>query len=324
MRFNTACGESTELAAPPDAAGQRLDVFLATALAAPSRTYVRRLLDLDLVQIEPGKAKPGYRMKGGESIVVFVPELVEMSAEPEPIALNILFEDRDIIVINKQAGIVVHPSPGHETSTLVNGLLHHCRDLSGIGGTLRPGIVHRLDLDTTGCMVAAKNDHAHQELTARFAARTVRKTYLAITHGVPRPAAGRVEGRIGRHPRHRQKQAMLKEGGRHSLTLYRTLETRSDFSLVECDLRTGRTHQVRVHMRHAGAPLICDQTYGPGTTKLPPALSRVISRQALHAWKLEFDHPATGERLAFTAGLPDDMREALAVLGIRGNSHARS
>jgi len=320
MRFNTSEGESLEYGVPPHASGQRLDQFLTETMLAPSRTFVKRLIDMELVRVEPGKAKPAYRLKGGERLVVFVPDLVVMSAEPEAIPLSVLHEDEHCIVLNKQAGLVVHPSPGHETGTLVNALLHHCQDLSGIGGTLRPGIVHRLDRDTTGCIVCAKSDAAHQELAAQFAARAVGKTYLALTQGCPQPAEGTVEGEIGRHPhpKHRQMFAMVESGGRHSLTRYRTLETFGEIALVECVLETGRTHQIRVHMRHLRSPILCDEVYGKGVDGLPPALCGAIRRQALHAWKLEIAHPATLETMAFEAALPDDMEDALRRLRAEG------
>lgn len=313
MRYTSGVGEEHTLHVPAEAAGARLDVFLSERFQDTSRTFIRRLIDDELVQVDPGKTKASHRLRGGERIVVFLPEPVELSAEPEAIPLSVLFEDEYLIVIDKPPGMVVHPSPGHESGTLVNALLHHCSDLSGIGGVLRPGIVHRLDRDTSGCLVAAKTDVAHQWLVAQFSNRSVEKTYLAITEGVPQPAKGTVTGLIGRHPVHRQRQAMLEQGGRHSHTDYRTLENLRTHACVECDLHTGRTHQIRVHLKHRHAPILCDADYGRGGV-FPRNGEAVLSRQALHARRLGFRHPATGAWLRLEAPLPGDMAAALAFL----------
>lgn len=317
MRFNASVGESHEFTVAPERAGERLDVFLADEMIEPSRSFIKRIVAAGLVTTGRGGAKASYRLKAGEVVTVFMPELVEMSAEPEDIPLELLYEDDHMVVVNKQAGLVVHPSPGHETGTLVNALLHRCGDLSGIGGVLRPGIVHRLDMDTTGCIVVAKTDAAHKELAAQFAERTAAKTYLALVNPPPRQPEGKVEGLIGRNSdsRKRHLQAMLTEGGRPSLTLYRTVEVLGDYALVECDLKTGRTHQIRVHMKHLRSPLVCDADYG-GRPFAPPGYSgpAVLSRQALHAWKLSLAHPVTGARLDFEAPLPPDLASALALL----------
>lgn len=326
MRYRDTEGESHHFTVTPDEAGTRLDVYLSTRLPDASRSFLKRLIDDDLVQVEGGKAKPSAKVRAGSRVTLFLPEPVEMSAEPEAIPLTVLFEDEHLIVIDKPPGMVVHPSPGHEQGTLVNALLHHCGDLSGIGGELRPGIVHRLDRDTSGCIVCAKHDKAHQELTAQFAGRRVAKTYRCITTAPPRPPAGQVEGQIGRHPVNRKKQAMLDDGGRHSLTLYRTLEVHGRFALVECDLKTGRTHQIRVHMRHVHAPLLCDADYGREQEIHAWALrgrSRpengedaavVLDRQALHACRLAFAHPVTEAPLAFESPWPADLARTLALL----------
>ncbi len=321
MRYNTAEGETHEFQIENESVGMRLDVFLAERMEDSSRSFIRHLIDDELVRVDGNLPKAGLKLKAGMLVELFMPELVEMSAEPENIPLEILYEDNDLIVINKAAGMVVHPSPGHESGTLVNALLYHCGDLSGVGGVLRPGIVHRLDRDTTGCLVAAKNDQAHRALCDQFAARTTQKTYVALTKGFPVPLFGQVEGLIGRHPVHRQKQAMLKDYGRYSLTLYKTLDTFENVkvALVECDLKTGRTHQIRVHMKHIHAPLLCDEEYGDGKKMMEKDLGGssdrvVIQRQALHAKSLRFTHPQTGERLQFIAQLPTDMEDALEVL----------
>jgi len=315
MRYNSGVGESFDLEVPPTLAGTRLDVFLSEAMAEPSRTFIQRLIKDDLVSISPGKVKPGYRLKGAEKITLFLPELVEMSAEPEYIPLSVLYEDEHIIVIDKQPGIVAHPSPGHETGTLVNALLFHCKNLSGIGGVLRPGIVHRLDRDTSGCMVAAKTDFAHRELCAQFAGRSTEKHYLALTDGIPRADEGTVEGQIGRSVSDRKKQALLPDGGRYSLTHYRVLEKFAAHALVECILKTGRTHQARVHLKSLQTPVLADADYSKHAAFFDKTSGEtLLSRQALHAWKLSFNHPVSGVRLELVAELPADMARVLEYL----------
>jgi 23S rRNA pseudouridine1911/1915/1917 synthase len=223
--------------------------------------------------------------------------------EPEPIPLEILHETGDLLVINKAPGMVVHPGPGNRNRTLVNALLHRCPDLSGIGGVLRPGIVHRLDKETSGCLVVAKNDRAHRELSRQFAGRSVRKTYLALVRGRPRRKTGTIETRIGRHPVNRKKMAVLPPPrGRVAVTDYRVLQDLEGRSLVECGLRTGRTHQIRVHLNHLGHPILGDRLYGgraPG-----------FERQMLHAWRLGFRHPGSDEWIELEAPLPDDFLAA--------------
>ncbi|MBN2711061.1 MAG: RluA family pseudouridine synthase [Planctomycetes bacterium] len=313
MRYKSSEGEEFTFKVDGKSSGQRLDVFLADKMDGTSRSFIKRLIDDDLVQVNLGRAKPSYKLKGDEEISLFMPELVEMSAEPEDIHLDVLYDDESMIVINKRPGIVVHPSPGHESGTLVNALLYICNDLSGIGGVLRPGIVHRLDRDTSGCIVVAKTDAAHQELSAQFAARTTQKRYYAITSGVPNPPEGKVEGNMGRHPKHRQKQALLTEGGRYSLTYYKTLENFGDYAFVECDIKTGRTHQIRVHLKSVHAPILCDADYG----KADPFVSgdtELLTRQALHARFLSIDHPVTGKRMGFEAPIHDDMAAVLDCL----------
>lgn len=327
-------GEFLVLDASPDLAGARLDQALAQLLPDRSRAFVRKLLEGGSVTVDGEAPKPSRRMKGGERIELFIPAPKRLELVPEELPLDVLYEDDSLIVINKRPGMVAHPSQGHHDGTLVNALLHHYGDgLSAIGGVLRPGIVHRLDKDTSGCLVAAKTDAAHRRLIEQFMERDVGKTYLAITEGVPRPPSGKVEGKIGRSHRDRKIHAMLKSGGRHSLTWYETVENYGLLALVECRLMTGRTHQARVHMAHLGAPILCDRDYGRRETlsdrELEAAVKTyrfgaagsagasarparpVISRQALHAWRLSFAHPATGERMDFEAPLPDDM---LAVL----------
>lgn len=318
---------------PPDMAGKRLDHALTALFPDMSRAFLRKLLDNGDVLLDNAAPKPSHKLKGGEHVAIHVPEAVKLEAEPENLPLDILYEDADLAVVNKRPGMVAHPSQGHRDGTLVNALLHHYGDsLSAIGGVLRPGIVHRLDKDTSGCLVAAKNDATHHKLIQQFMERSVEKRYLAITDGVPRPVGGTVEGRIGRSKKDRKLHAMLHSGGRHSLTVYKTVENYGVLALVCCDLKTGRTHQARVHMAHTGAPVLCDKDYGKrgeyttidmakGMALLQygqveravfPPFAVLLARQALHAWQLAFNHPTDGRRLEFEAPLPDDMAGVLA------------
>lgn len=328
----TPGGHHETLAIPPELAGCRLDHALVALLTDRSRAFVKKIFDQGGVGVDGSPGKPAQRVKEGQRVTFFVPDPVPLEAAPEDIPLSVLHEDDDIIVIDKRPGMVAHPSQGHRDGTLVNALLHHYGDgLSGIGGVLRPGIVHRLDRDTSGCLVAAKSDAAHRRLIEQFMEREVGKTYLAITDGVPRPLSGKVEGNIGRSPRDRKFHVMLRSGGRHSLTLYETLENYGSLALVECRLLTGRTHQARVHMAHLGSPILCDCDYGRREAftagdmeralsifrhgDIPPnsgSAGRVLlARQALHAWRLSFRHPRDGRELFFESPLPGDM---LAVL----------
>ncbi len=334
MSENAPCQPEKRLtfAVPPELAGKRLDQALSALLPDHSRAFIKKLFDQGAVDLTPGAAKPAARVKGGETIRVFIPQAVPLEATPENLPLDVLYEDDHLIVVNKRPGMVAHPSPGHPDGTLVNALLHHYgSSLSGIGGVLRPGIVHRLDKDTSGCLAAAKNDAAHRDLIRQFMGREVEKIYLALTDGVPRPVEGKVEGNIGRSRRDRKLHAMLKTGGRHSLTRYRTLENYGAVALVECRLLTGRTHQARVHLAHLGSPVLCDRDYGRrevfGSRDLAAALELfrrgergsvgngtgevLLSRQGLHAWRLGFRHPADGRELSFEAPLPADMLSLL-------------
>ncbi len=328
-------GRTLELTVSPDHSGQRLDRALAEMAPDLSRALIQKLLENEHILVNGQTAKPAQKLKGGEAIRLTVPPPEPLEAKAEDLPLDVLYEDKDLVVLNKAAGMVAHPSLGHGGGTLVNALLHHyAGSLSGIGGVIRPGIVHRLDKDTTGCLVAAKNDAAHAGLIRQFMAREVEKTYLAITDGVPRPPEGRIEGNIGRSAANRKVHAMLKNGGRTSLTLYRTLENYGAVALVECRLLTGRTHQARVHLAHVGAPVLCDRDYGrrdaytEGDLAAGLSLFRhgeirrglgeavrqggiLLERQALHAWRLAFKHPVSGRDLAFEAPVPADMLEIL-------------
>ena len=283
-------------------AGTRLDHFLAAKAGDISRSRLQALVREGRVTVDGCTVTPSKKLRAGEQIVLTVPPPSAATNAPEDIALEILFEDEDLIVINKPAGLVVHPSAGHATGTLVNALLHHCGALSVIGGVERPGIVHRLDKDTSGCLVAAKNDGAHQELARQFASRDVTKIYLALAAGRFARKSGTISAPIGRHRIHRQKMAVVPEGkGRASTTGWRVLAELPAGSLVECTLHTGRTHQIRVHLQHLAHPLLGDALYGKRAN---------FPRQMLHAWKLGFSHPRTGKRLDFIAPIPPDFLAA--------------
>jgi 23S rRNA pseudouridine1911/1915/1917 synthase len=279
-------------------AGSRLDHFLAARVTDLSRSRIQALMEEGHVIVN-GEAKlRSCKLRGGEQIVLTVPQTIASENLPENIALEILHEDEDLVVINKPAGLVVHPAPGHAGGTLVNALLHHCTELSGIGGIERPGIVHRLDKETSGCLVAAKNDAAHQSLTEQFAGREVRKIYLAIAAGILKKPKGTINVPLGRHPVYRQKMGvLLRGGGREAVTDWLVLAPLSCGTLVQCTLHTGRTHQIRVHLKHLGHPVVGDEVYGK---------RGAFSRQMLHAWKLGFAHPRTGNPLDFTAPIPPD------------------
>jgi 23S rRNA pseudouridine1911/1915/1917 synthase len=282
--------------------GLRLDHFLAAKAADLSRSRLQALVREGHVSVDGLAVTPSRKVRAGERIILTVPPPSTATNAPEDIALDILFEDGDLIVINKPAGLVVHPAAGHATGTLVNALLHHCGALSVIGGVERPGIVHRLDKETSGCIVAAKNDTAHQELARQFASRDVTKIYLAVTSGHFAKKSGIISDAIGRHRVHRQKMAVVPEDkGRAAKTGWRILADLPTGSLVECTLHTGRTHQIRVHLKHIGHPLLGDAIYGKRAG---------FPRQMLHAWKLGLSHPRTGKRLDFVAPIPPDFLAA--------------
>ena len=329
-----------ELTAGEDAAGRRVDQWLAGELSPDlSRARIQQLMEAGAVLVNGLPAKPKTKLSGGEVIAVSMPEPEDPEPQGEAIALDVLFEDDQLIVINKPAGLVVHPGAGNATGTLVNALIHHCGDsLSGIGGVKRPGIVHRLDKDTTGVMVAAKTDLAHRILSEAFAdhGRTgdLERAYWALVWGTPPRMTGTIDAALGRSSRDRTRRAVVREShpdARHAVTHYTTLERygmRPDStavaSLVECRLETGRTHQIRVHMAHIGHPLIGDRDYGQSffskANALPQAVAdavRAFPRQALHARLLAFRHPSSGELVRFEAEPPDDMAalaEALSTL----------
>jgi 23S rRNA pseudouridine1911/1915/1917 synthase len=295
-----------------DLAGLRADQALAT-LAGVTRAQARRWIDEGRAQVGGRPARAAQRVAAGERIDALPPEPIAASAVAEPIALDVLHEDEDLIVVDKPAGLVVHPAPGHPGGTLVNALLHRCGDLAGIGGVLRPGIVHRLDRGTSGVLVAAKRDAAHAALAAQFHDHTVLRVYLAIVRGAPAVEGGRVERAIGRHPRDRKRMSVETTAGRRAVTAWRVRERfpARGFALLEVRPETGRTHQIRVHLAASGLPIAGDPVYGraaraPGG---PP-----LDRPALHAAVLGFTHPRTGERMRFEAPPPADFRAALAWL----------
>ena len=286
-------------------ARMRLDLFLVKSLPEFSRSRIQQLIREGFVRLNGATTRPHQSVRTGDKIEVTEPPPEKIQTEPEAIPLTILYEDDDLIVVNKASGMTVHPGAGHREHTLVSALLHHCSTLSGIGGKERPGIVHRLDKETSGCLVAAKNDVAHWELSKQFAARTVEKIYLALVAGKLRKEKGVIENKIGRHAVHRQRMSVSSPRGRSAITEYRVLRSNEQASLVECKLHTGRTHQIRVHLHHLGHPVLGDKIYGPRVAK-------DFSRQMLHAWKLGFHHPRTGEWKQLEAALPDDFQRAIA------------
>src|SRR5215470_8932359 len=294
-----------KLVVPKELARVRLDLFLVKSLPNFSRSRIQRLIRGGLVRVGGATMRPHQAVRFGDEIEVTEPPPEKIQTEPEPIPLTILYEDDDLVVINKAAGMIVHPGAGQHEHTLVNALLHHCSVLSGIGGKERPGIVHRLDKETSGCLVVAKNDHAHRELSKQFTARTVEKIYLALVAGKLRKERGVIENKIGRHPVHRQRMSVSSPRGRAAKTEYRVLRSSEQASLVECTLHSGRTHQIRVHLHHVGNPVLGDKIYAP-------RFANDFPRQMLHAWKLGFRHPRTGEWKHFEAPLPDDFKQAIA------------
>jgi len=282
--------------------GLRIDHFLSSELSEISRSRIQNLIKSGFVLLNNHPVKAGTKIKGGDRIEFNEPPPVPANTEAENISLSVLHEDDDIVVLNKAAGMVVHPAAGNREHTLVNALLHHCKTLSVIGGVERPGIVHRLDKDTSGCMVVAKNDFSHQALSKQFAGRDVLKIYLAIAAGILKRKEGLIETAIGRHPVHRKKMAVVDPArGRTAKTGYRLLSQLETGSLVECTLHTGRTHQIRVHLKHIGHPLLGDALYGSKQTASCP-------RQMLHSWKLGFHHPCTGQWMQFQAPIPEEFR----------------
>ncbi len=298
--------------------GVRLDSFVRERLPDLTRGAVQRLIEEGFLTVNQRKVKASYHPRQGDVIHITIPEAEPSAVQPQEIPLEILFEDRDIIVINKPAGMVVHPAAGHSDQTLVNALLHHCGDdLSGIGGVARPGIVHRLDMDTSGCLVVAKNDAAHQSLVTQFSGRTVSKVYrLLAAGGLSAGEKVEVDQPIGRHPVHRKQMAVLPPGqGREARTTFIVEKTHVHACLLRAVLHTGRTHQIRVHARFAGCPLIGDDVYGrKATQRFQAAVGFRVARQMLHAWRIGFHHPVSRKPMRFEAPEPEDFRELVALL----------
>jgi 23S rRNA pseudouridine1911/1915/1917 synthase len=299
------------LTAGPQAAGVRLDRWLAEAIPDLSRSRVQALIAEGRVRVDGAVPKAAHRLRGGERIEVEIPPPPSEAVEPEPLALTVLFEDDDLLVVDKPAGMVVHPGAGRTTGTLVAAVLAHAPEVAGVGGPRRPGIVHRLDKDTSGVLVVAKTTRAYESLTAQLAARTVRRRYLAVVHGRVGLTEGVVEAPIGRDLRHRQRMAVRPAGqGRPALTRYRVLERFAGFTYLEARPATGRTHQIRVHLASLGHPVVGDLTYGRSRGRPPIPFEGL----ALHAASLAFVHPATQEEVEFTAPLPARMERLLAHL----------
>ncbi len=296
---------------------ERLDTFLRGKFPAVSRVALKRLIEEGYVRLNGQRVKPTHAPRAGEAIEIRWPEPRSADAQPEEIPLDVLFEDRSLLVLNKPAGLVVHPAAGHEEHTLVNALLHHCAgELSGIGGVARPGIVHRLDKETSGCLVVAKNDKTHLALSAQFAGRKVKKIYHAIVCGEFTRDSGEIRAAIARHPSHRKRMAVRDDhSGRAAHTSWRVLERLNAATLVEAQLHTGRTHQIRVHFQFLGHPLAGDETYGARQNKrLTELTAYAAPRVMLHARELAFVHPQKGKEMSFAAPLPEDFQEALNFL----------
>ncbi|MDQ0203010.1 RluA family pseudouridine synthase [Pectinatus haikarae] len=295
---------------------ERVDAFVSAQNNTLSRSAVQKLIAGENILVNGKKIKANYRLKSNDCITVIVPEPVPLDIKAEKIPLDILYEDEHIIVINKQRGMIVHPAPGVYSGTLVNALLAHCHDLSGINGIIRPGIVHRLDKDTSGVMVAAKTDEAHLSLAEQIGSKKAQRCYLAIANGNISENEGRINGNIGRHPVDRKKMAVLVGKGKSAATIFEVLERFRQYTFIKCRLLTGRTHQIRVHMAYIGHPLLGDPCY----SKCNKPLDRKIAGQALHSNTLKLYHPATGQEMLFTAPVPDDMVKILAALKNRNGS----
>ena len=296
---------------------ERLDVYLKSRLPQVSRGVLQSMIEDGAILVGGKKVKPTYSPRAGDIVEISWPEPISPRAEPEEIPLNVLYEDDQIIALNKPAGLVVHPAAGHHGGTLVNALLHHCKgQLSGIAGVARPGIVHRLDMDTSGCIVVAKTNEAHLSLAAQFEERRIKKIYRAIICGELAAQRGEIQIGIARHPTHRKRMAATDSANaRDAWTTYQIVERLHAATLVECLLHTGRTHQIRVHFQHIGHPLVGDDVYGAKQNARLKTLTRYAApRQMLHAWKLGLVHPTTGKELNFEAPFPKDFQKTLSAL----------
>lgn len=310
MRPVTA--ESREFTAAEADKNERLDVFLTKAAPDLSRSRIQKLVGGGLATVAGKAARSSYKVQPGDRITLTVPAPAPVEVAPEAIPVDVLYEDEAVVVVNKPRGMVVHPAAGNWQGTLVNALLGHCDDLSGVGGEVRPGIVHRLDKDTSGVMVVAKSDAAHASLARQIKDRTAGRKYLALVHGNLQAESGLIDAAIGRSRLDRKKMAVDPEHGRAARTRFRVVERFGDYTLVECRLETGRTHQIRVHMAHIGHPVVGDPKYGPRRSPF------AIAGQALHSAELVFRHPLSGAAMILTAPLPADMEEILRTLRARG------
>jgi len=296
--------------------GKRADVVLSHFLSDHTRSQIKKLIDDQHVLVKGKAIKPSKKFDEGEFLDVTLPSPVSIDAKPEDIDIEVIYEDSSLIVVNKPAGMVVHPGAGIKGGTLVNALLYKCEDLSGIGGKIRPGIVHRLDKDTSGVMVVAKNDQSHNSLVSQFKSRTVKKRYLAIVEGNLKEESGSFDSVIGRDPVHRIKMSSKSKAGKESLTLWKVIERFKAALLIEAEPKTGRTHQIRVHFSENGYPILADKVYGHRKQKVQviTTAAKKIGRQALHASKIGFIHPESGDWVEFTAPVPEDMKQALLYL----------
>lgn len=298
-----------ELYFTAETSGVRIDKFLSDAMPDVSRSYIQKLIKDQHIAVNKGQVKSNYKLSAGDEIKVSLPELKAPDIKPEELPLDILYEDNDILIVNKPKGMVVHPAPGHYSGTLVNAVMFHCRDnLSGINGVSRPGIVHRIDMDTTGSLIICKNDRAHQALADQLKDHHITRRYHAIVHGNIKEDLGTVNAPIGRHPVDRKKMSTHAPHGRNAVTHYKVLERFGNYTYIECELETGRTHQIRVHMASIGHPILGDQVYGPA--KCPFKLQG----QTLHAKILGITHPSTGEYMEFDAPLPNYFKDLLGKL----------
>jgi 23S rRNA pseudouridine1911/1915/1917 synthase len=296
--------------------GIRADVVLSELISGHTRSQIKKLIDDNWIILQDRSLKPSTKLEEGDVVQITLPEPEPLDLAPEDLSVELLYEDECIAVIDKPAGMTVHPGAGVKSGTLVNALLFQCKDLSGIGGKIRPGIVHRLDKDTSGVMVVAKNDQAHNSLVEQFKTREVKKRYIAIVEGNVKGDSGVFESEIGRHPTNRIKMSSRAKAGRESVTKWKTLERYGPATLVEAEPRTGRTHQIRVHFSESGYPVLADKVYGPkkNRNEVLKSASKLMGRQALHAWELGFKHPLTDEFLQFKAPLPRDMEKTLKYL----------
>ena len=311
-------GSQAQYIVARDEEGLRLDVFLSRKDPTLSRSQAKRLIEEGEARIDEKAVRASHHLRSGEVVSLRKPSPIPSEVAPEEIPINVLYEDEAIIVVDKPAGMVVHPAAGNPRGTLVNALLFHCRNLSGIGGVMRPGIVHRLDKGTSGLMVVAKSDEAHRHLSEQFKNRRVSKQYTALVHGNLRQDEGVVDAPVGRHPVERKKMSTKSRRGKEAITRWRVLERFGDFTLVEAKIDTGRTHQIRVHLSSLGHPVVGDSVYGGSkrTVETPEmrAVVKKLTRQALHAGRLSFAHPVTGQEMTFESPLPEDMDEVIRYL----------